>query len=111
MYLLLNVLKHFKIVYHIDECLQYNLFLIYDDIRIKTEGFQKETFFIHCALSNTSHAWMNGFTTLPQYQWSSGKTKTSNEHQMAVLSVNVEWAQFGRFIKPSPYERLAMSSL
>ncbi len=26
-----------------------------------------------------THAWMNGFTTVPQYQWSSGKTKTSYE--------------------------------
>ena len=33
----------------------------------------------HCRCS-TVYAWMNGFTTVPQYQWSSGKTKTSYEH-------------------------------
>ena len=27
-------------------------------------------------------AWMNGFTTVPQYQWSSGKTKTSYEYSV-----------------------------
>ncbi len=34
-------------------------------------------------------AWMNGFNTVPQYQWFSGKTKTSYALRKPALEINI----------------------